>query len=63
MNHDTNREDLIGLGRVIVDQNGVGWFGCVYRPIQPHRICISCGAKPDPYGNLPCPCGQREESC
>lgn len=64
MNHDTNREDRIEHKplRYYVDSNGLGWFGCNIEFILPKKTCISCGSRSDPYGNMPCPCGQSEES-
>lgn len=70
MNHDTNREDRIApfksideyvtfMRELIADA-----FAVTSRMQQPDaRLCISCGAWPDAGSNLPCPCGQKEESC
>jgi hypothetical protein len=58
MNQDTNREDRVtplppeeGIERARAGAIKLGWI---------KAGCLVCGARSDPYGNLPCPCGQPE---
>lgn len=57
MNHDTNRED-----RTAVEQPTEQFEKVRANAIQRGWIkagCLECGARSDPYGNLPC-CHQGE---
>lgn len=62
MNQDTNREDRVErapVARMVALHviHGDGSTETFYP-----KACLSCGAGSDPYGNLPCPCGQPEHS-
>ncbi|MFM0630750.1 hypothetical protein [Paraburkholderia xenovorans] len=67
MSQDTNREDRVERTPVIEEFAPftlADWERLVHRQIgaafavtprmQGARICVSCGAATDPYGNLPC---------
>jgi hypothetical protein len=62
MNQDTNREDRVERTRIarLYELRIVHLDGSV-ETFYP-KACLSCGASSDPYGNLPCPCGQPEYS-
>jgi hypothetical protein len=53
MNHDTNREDRAEHEPTATE---IVW-NC-HRAYL--KVCISCASVQDPYGNMPCPCGQPE---
>jgi hypothetical protein len=61
MNQDTNREDSVERPRIArlvrtLIRHSDGTVETFYP-----KLCLSCGAQSDPYGNLPCPCGQPED--
>jgi len=62
MNQDTNREDRVERPRIarLVKLQIFRKDGSVESFYQ--KDCLSRGAGSDPYGKLPCPCGQPEES-
>lgn len=59
MNHDTNREDRVERAPVtrLIKTTFFKHEG-TQTTFYP-KTCLSCGAQSDPYGNLPCPCGQQ----
>lgn len=56
MNQDANREDRIEHKETA---DSIVW-GC-HRAYL--KVCVSCGSRSDPYGNMACPCGRTGESC
>jgi hypothetical protein len=59
MNHDTNREDRVESEPIARLVKTTIFYGNGAHSVFYPKSCLSCGALSDPYGNLPCPCGQQ----
>lgn len=63
MNHDTNCEDRVERAPTARCVNLSIYHADGHVEHFYPKTCLGCGARSDPCGNLPCPCGQKEESC